>query len=150
MQLSINRRIYFLTASNQHSSKSVVDFIVVGLLLLRMLVLTLLLVASLQCATAFRPIARNCNLRSYRTALNDQKLERCRDDLFLTIKDELGLKLTDFTDFHQCKQWIFGQYQGTTEWWDEKLGSKLTGVSKNSLQSSDLSLYTINGWMGPS
>ena len=37
-----------------------------------------------------------------------------------------------------------------TEWWDEKKGSKLTGVSKNLiLGPNGISSNVLNVWMGP-
>jgi hypothetical protein len=42
-----------------------------------------------------------------------------------------------------------GDCTGKCEWWEEKMGGKLTGVSKNVLKTGDLESITLNGWMGP-
>jgi len=58
------------------------------------------------------------------------------------------LKLTPYaSEFHS---WNEGGYSGACEWWEEKLGSKLTGVSKTSLRGPEgYESYTLNGWLGP-
>ena len=36
-------------------------------------------------------------------------------------------QITDFTEIYEAKKWKEGDFEGTTEWWDETRGSKLTG-----------------------
>jgi len=68
--------------------------------------------------------------------------------LFSKIDGSLKLKLTSYAS--DCNSWKEGKYSGSCEWWEEKMGGKLTGVSKNTIIGEDgLEVYTINCWMGP-
>lgn len=73
-----------------------------------------------------------------------------QNNLLEAVNAELGLKLTDFTDVYQAKSWKEGDYSGTCEWYDEAKGSKLTGVSKNTVNGpGGYFTKTLNVWMGP-
>ena len=65
-------------------------------------------------------------------------------DLFAKIDGALSLKLTDYTDAKCSAQtWNDGDYSGTCEWFEETKGSKLTGVSKNTICGKGYFSYTV-------
>mmetsp|Transcript_28260 Transcript_28260/g.28546 ORF Transcript_28260/g.28546 Transcript_28260/m.28546 type:complete len:280 (-) Transcript_28260:72-911(-) len=70
--------------------------------------------------------------------------------LFDNVNADMGLKLTDFTDVYEGRTWQVGEWSGTTEWYDEAMGSKLTGVSKNTISGpGGYTSSSLNVWMGP-
>ena len=80
----------------------------------------------------------------------ETELGTLQTTLFEAVNVELGLKLTDFTDVYQAKSWKEGDYSGTCEWYDEAKGSKLTGVSKNTVSGpGGYFTKSLNVWMGP-
>lgn len=78
-------------------------------------------------------------------------LSTLHSKLFSHVKETLGLKLTDFATKYDAAQFSKNGFEGTCEWWDESKGSKLTGVSSNSISnpSTGLQTFTLNCWMGP-
>ena len=80
----------------------------------------------------------------------ETELGTLQTTLLEAVNAEFGLKLTDFTDVYQAKSWKEGGYSGTCEWYDEAKGSKLTGVSKNTVNGpGGYFTKTLNVWMGP-
>ena len=56
-------------------------------------------------------------------------LQQVQSTLFAKVDSALKLKLTTYAQ--ERNKWKEGAYSGSCEWWEEKLGGKLTGVSKN-------------------
>ena len=81
----------------------------------------------------------------------DEVTQTVHGKLFDAVNADLGLKLTDFTEVYGAKSWSAEGWSGTTEWYDEAKGSKLTGVSKNAVTGASNGAFsrTLNIWMGP-
>ena len=67
--------------------------------------------------------------------------------LFGKVDTQLKLKLTPYAS--ERNVWTEGAFSGTCEWYEEKMGGKLTGVSKNTLKGPNFESVTLNCWMGP-
>ena len=80
-----------------------------------------------------------------------QGLNAVHTKLFNNVKDTLGLKPTDFASKYDAADFRKDGFEGTCEWWDEAKGSKLTGVSFNTIRnpSTGMEWLTLNCWMGP-
>jgi hypothetical protein len=80
-----------------------------------------------------------------------QALSTLHNSIFSKVKDTLNLKQTDFPNKYDSAAFTCNGFEGTSEWWDEVKGGKLTGVSKNVIlnPSTGFSAYTLNCWMGP-
>jgi hypothetical protein len=84
-----------------------------------------------------------------KASLSDD-LSGLQTSLFDSINSYLNLKLTDFTSVSEASEWKSGDWSGSTGWYDEKMGSKLTGVSKCSTRGpNDQFSEILNIWMGP-
>lgn len=114
---------------------------------------TTLLLLILGHAAAFmtRPIiARRVPRFELSASVADEVTKTVHGTLFDTINADLGLKLTDFTEVYGAQTWSTPEWSGSTEWYDEAKGSKLTGVSKNSVTGGGETFSrTLNVWMGP-
>lgn len=60
----------------------------------------------------------------------------------------LDLKQTDYCETMGAS-FSTGDLMATCAWFDEKTGSKLTGMSWNTINKGDESTSFLNGWMGP-
>lgn len=68
--------------------------------------------------------------------------------LFSKVDTALKLKLTSYGADRNA--WTEGSFSGSCERHEEKLGGKLTGVSKNTLKGPEgLESVTLNCWMAP-
>mmetsp|Transcript_21502 Transcript_21502/g.30805 ORF Transcript_21502/g.30805 Transcript_21502/m.30805 type:complete len:297 (+) Transcript_21502:34-924(+) len=80
-------------------------------------------------------------------------VEILQKNYFDEILQQFTLKLTDFSESYNVKNWEHESLSGSVEWWDETKGSKLTGVSKYSIHDSSennpYSCYSVNVWLGP-
>mmetsp|Transcript_10914 Transcript_10914/g.10548 ORF Transcript_10914/g.10548 Transcript_10914/m.10548 type:complete len:292 (+) Transcript_10914:152-1027(+) len=119
-------------------------------IILQVAVLSLCLGSSLgflqRSVTKYASIADKTILKA--SASDD--LSGLQTSLFDSINSYLNLKLTDFTSMYEANEWKSGDWSGNTGWWDEKMGSKLTGVSKCSTRGpNDQFSETLNIWMGP-
>jgi len=84
---------------------------------------------------------------SFRPATLKMTLSGLQGDLFEKVNTALKLKLTGYAADKNA--WTEGSFCGSCEWHEEKMGGKLTGVSKNSLKGPSGELYEISAWTGP-
>ena len=73
--------------------------------------------------------------------------------MFNKLDSEMGLKLTDFGEAMGADSLSDSDsgLEAKCEWWDEKSGGKLTGVTKAQVVKSDGSqFYQLDVWVGPS
>eukprot|EP01041_Mallomonas_annulata_P010898 gene10898-22749_t len=109
---------------------------------------TVFILSSICLTSAFQRSPRRLN--NYKPLRSSADISELHNNLFDSVNNALGLKLTDFTEVYGGKTWTEGAWSGSTEWWDETKGSKLTGVSKNSISGPDgQHTSTLNVWMGP-
>lgn len=84
---------------------------------------------------SFRPISLKMSLAGLQTELFDK------------VNAALKLKLTSYAADRNT--WTEGSYSGACEWYEEKMGGKLTGVSKNAMKGPSGELYELSAWSGP-
>jgi hypothetical protein len=106
-------------------------------------------------AGAFSPISKCKIFQSHLTL--QCSIKDLENVLFDKINKQFDLKRTDYTNAIEMSQFNLksGESEkeciGTADWYDEKKGSKLTGVSRFSIadtKSSNVE-FSIDIWMGP-
>ena len=106
----------------------------------------LVVLCCIEYAVSFRPLAQRAS--SALEALAMSGISDLQASLFSKMDEQLKLKRTDHMS--DCHSWIEGDYSGSFEWHEEKMGGKLTGISKNLIQKDDdYERSTLNCWMGP-
>jgi hypothetical protein len=114
--------------------------------------LTLCLVWLATCTHAFTGIRQAHASTGLRMSASD-----VASSIMQKLEGTLGLKRTDYTDTLDCARFSLTSkvdgvaFTGEAGWYDETMGSKLTGVSKYSMESADKSVqaHVIQAWMGP-
>ncbi len=76
--------------------------------------------------------------------MNINEINQIQNVLFDKLNNVLSLKQTDFTS-----KYPMNNVEGSTAWYDEVKGSKLTGVSRYHMHNSVGGTSSINVWMGP-
>lgn len=91
------------------------------------------------------------------SALDDASsaLSALEEKVFHKLNEAFKLKTTDFSHYQGVSSWQATSADGTactgkTEWLEEKLGSKLTGIARYSITKKDHVVYHLDGWLGPS
>ena len=72
------------------------------------------------------------------------EINQVQNVLFDKLNNVLSLKKTDFTS-----KYPMNNVEGSTAWYDEVKGSKLTGVSRYHMHNSVGGTSSVNVWMGP-
>ena len=109
--------------------------------------LVVALMACLQHVSSFH-LSHSHHKAASRSTLTMSELRDLQDSLFIKMDEQFNLKRTEYMP--ECHSWKEKDYSGSCEWYEEKMGSKLTGISKNSIQKGDeYESVTLNGWMGP-
>ena len=76
------------------------------------------------------------------------ELSELHGSLFNKMDEHFKLKRTDYMP--EYYSWTENDYSGSCEWHEEKMGGKLTGISKNAIMKNEAyECVTLNGWMGP-
>ena len=81
-----------------------------------------------------------------------ETLEKLQTSYFENLNNFFSLKPSDFSAQYDVERWEYSGLSGSVQWWDEKKGSKLTGVSLYSYNGNgakNRASYNINVWMGP-
>eukprot|EP01039_Chlorochromonas_danica_P008970 gene8970-9901_t len=83
-------------------------------------------------------------------------LSALEEKVFHRLNEAFKLKSTDFSHYQGVSTWQATSADdglactGKTDWLEEKLGSKLTGIARYSITKKDHVVYHFDGWLGPS
>lgn len=87
-------------------------------------------------------------------SMSNDDLSAFSSSLFSKIQSNVALKETDFTSVKDMSKFNFkdlsgNEYSGSSSWYDETTGSKLTGIAKYEIIAASDSKFGIDGWLGP-
>lgn len=109
------------------------------------------LLALAQFGAAFVPqsaLPRRSSL-TVRPAAADE-VAQVQADLAGKVGQQLGLKLTDYTQTLGMESWAQGAASGTAKWMDEASPQLLNGVSVAATSNGMATRFQLNGWVSPS